>query len=76
LTAFPKTGTAKEDRAELQKWLYPLDEAGIYVGRATDATREIIWTNKTRHARDSRRILLDIKGADEWTERNKTPYVP
>lgn len=60
--------------AKLDKRLYNLKEAAVYLGRTVGAVREMLWAGKMPYVRDGRRILLDIKDMDEWIEKSKTRY--
>ena len=58
----------------IQKRLYNLKEASVYLGRSVWAVREMIWAGKLPYVKDGRRILLDIKDMDEWIEKSKTRF--
>ncbi len=59
---------------KIEKRLYSIKEASIYLGRSVWAVREMLWKGKLPYIRDGKRILLDIKDIDEWIEKNKTRY--
>lgn len=56
---------------KLQKRLYSVKEAAIYLGRTAWALREMLWAGKIPYIRDGRRILLDIRDMDNWIEKHK-----
>jgi len=58
----------------IQKRLYSIKEASIYLGRSVWAVREMLWAGKIPFIRDGKRILLDIRDMDEWIEQNKTRF--
>ena len=58
-------------RQRLNKRLYSVKEAAIYLGRTVWAVREMLWAGKIPHIKDGRRILLDINDMDRWIERSK-----
>jgi excisionase family DNA binding protein len=58
----------------VNKRLYSIKEAAIYLGRLVWAVREMIWAGKLPYVRDGKRILLDIKDMEEWIEQNKTRF--
>jgi len=55
----------------LEKRLYSIKEASIYLGRSVWGVREMLWAGKIPFVKDGRRILLDIKDMDNWIERSK-----
>lgn len=57
---------------QIQKRLYSVNEASVYLGRTVWAVREMLWAGKIPFIKDGRRILLDIKDMDNWIEINKT----
>jgi excisionase family DNA binding protein len=59
---------------KLQKRLYNLKKAAIYLGRTVGAVREMLWAGKMPYVRDGKRVLLDIRDMDEWIEKSKTRY--
>ncbi len=61
-------------RHRLNKRLYSLKEAALYLGRTVWAVREMLWAGKIPFVRDGRRILLDINDMDSWIEKSKTTF--
>lgn len=58
----------------IPKRLYNIEEAAIYLGRTSNAIRQMIWDGKIPVVRDTKRILLDVKDMDSWIERSKEQY--
>jgi len=58
----------------LNKRLYNLKEASVYLGRSVWALREMLWAGKIPYIKDGRRVLLDIQDMDLWIEKNKTQF--
>jgi len=58
----------------IQKRLYALPEAALYLGRSIWAVREMVWAGKLPIVRDGRRILLDIQDMDKWIDMQKTTF--
>lgn len=61
-------------RQGLNKRLYSIQEASVYLGRSVWAVREMLWAGKMPYIKDGRRVLLDIKDIDLWIEKNKTTF--
>ncbi len=59
---------------KIEKRLYSLKEAAVYLGRTECAVREMLYAGKLPFVRDGKRILLDIKDMDEWIEKQKTRF--
>jgi excisionase family DNA binding protein len=59
---------------QIQKRLYSINEASVYLGRSVWAAREMLWAGKIPYIRDGRRILLDIHDMDSWIESNRCQY--
>lgn len=55
----------------INKRLYSVKEASLYLGRSETALREMLWAGKIPYLKDGRRIQLDIKDMDSWIEKNK-----
>jgi excisionase family DNA binding protein len=58
----------------LNKRLYSIKEASLYLGRSVWAVREMLWAGKLPYVKDGRRILLDIRDMESWIEKNKTQF--
>jgi excisionase family DNA binding protein len=61
-------------RQGLNKRLYSIKEASLYLGRSVWAVREMLWAGKLPYVKDGRRILLDINDINIWIEKNKTQF--
>ncbi|MFH1287149.1 MAG: helix-turn-helix domain-containing protein [bacterium] len=59
---------------KINKRLYSIKEASVYLGRTIWAVREMIWAGKIPYVKDGRRILLDIRDMETWIEKNKSRY--
>lgn len=53
------------------KRLYSLDEAAEYLGRSTEAVREMQYTGKIPVVRMDRRVQFDVKDLDRIIEASK-----
>ena len=58
-------------KKNLDKRLYSIKEAALYLGRSVWAVREMLWAGKMPYIKDGRRVLLDINDMDAWIEANK-----
>ena len=63
-----------KDSPNIQKRLYSIKEAAIYLGRTEWAVREMIYAGKLPYVKDGKRILLDIRDMEAWIEQNKTKF--
>lgn len=59
---------------KINKRLYSIKEASIYLGRSVWAVREMIWAGKMPYVKDGRRVLLDIRDMEVWVEQNKSRF--
>jgi excisionase family DNA binding protein len=55
-------------KIQIQKRLYSIPEAAVYLGRSVWGIREMIWAGKIPCIKDGRRVLLDLKDMDLWIE--------
>ena len=55
----------------LEKRLYSVKEAAIYLGLSAWSIRGLIWNGQLSTVRMGRRVLLDIQDLDRWIEVNK-----
>lgn len=58
----------------LNKRLYDLKEAAIYLGRPIFSVRTLIWNGIlpfVKDGKDSRKMYLDIHDMDSYIEKNK-----
>jgi excisionase family DNA binding protein len=58
----------------LNKRLYNLNEASVYLGRSVGALRELIWKGELPCIKVGRRVHLDILDMDIFIEKNKTQF--
>ena len=58
----------------INKRLYSIKEASVYLGRSVWAVREMLWAGKLPYVKDGRRILLDIRDMEHWIDQNKTQF--
>lgn len=59
---------------DVNKRLYSVPEAAVYLGRSVWAMREMLWAGKMPYIKDGRRILVDIADIDRWIEFNKIKH--
>ena len=57
---------------QIQKRLYSINEASVYLGRSVWAVREMLWAGKMPYVKDGKRILLDIQDMNCWIDQSKT----
>jgi len=55
----------------LNKRLYDLKEAAIYLGRPVFSVRGLIWKGALPYVKEGRRQYLDVYDMDKYIERNK-----
>lgn len=67
-------GISNPVRQKVEKRLYSIKDASVYLGRSVWSVREMIWAGKIRYIKDGRRIFLDIHDMEAWVERNKTQF--
>ena len=60
----------------LNKRLYSVPEAAVYLGLTVDGVRYMISIGRLPAVRHGRRVLVDIKDMDEFIERNKVLQSP
>jgi len=60
---------------QIQKRLYSINDASVYLGRSVWAVREMLWAGKMPHVKDGKRILLDINDMNDWIDQSKTRSV-
>jgi excisionase family DNA binding protein len=58
----------------IEKRLYSVPEAAVYLGRTVWGVREMVWGGKLPCIRDGRRVLLDIRDMNKWIEQNKMTF--
>ena len=59
----------------LNKRLYDLKEAAIYLGRPVFSVRTLVWNGALPVIKDGRKLYLDIFDMDTYIERNKETMV-
>ena len=64
--------TQRISSPQIQKRLFSINEASVYLGRSLWGVREMLWAGKIPHVKDGRRILVDIKDMDMWIDKSKT----
>jgi len=57
--------------APVQKRLYTVAQAAIYIGRTPAATQHLIASGKISTVRADDRVFLDVRDIDKWIEANK-----
>ena len=55
----------------IQKRLYSIKEAGLYLGRSAWSVAEMLRTGRIPYVSDGKRRFLDIKDLESWILRNK-----
>ena len=64
-------GIRKPSGVLIEKRLYSIKEASLYLGRTVCAVREMIWAGKMPQVKDGRRVLLDKLDMDIWIDSRK-----
>lgn len=67
-----KAARSIHSSSPIEKRLYTLKEAALYLGRSVDGLREVIWARKLPIVRDGRKIWLDIRDLEAFVTRNKS----
>jgi len=60
-----------ENLINIEKRLYSIKEAAIYLGRSPWGIRELQWRGKLPFVKVGRRIHFDINDLDSFIEKNK-----
>ncbi len=60
----------------VQKRLYRIDEAALYLGRSEWSIRRLIWGGHLPQVRQGRRVHIDIQDMEQFIERNKIAELP
>lgn len=58
----------------LEKRLFSLKDASVYLGRSVWSVREMIWAGKIPYLKTGKRIFLDIRDMERYIEENKTTF--
>ena len=64
----------RQRREPLQKRLYTISEASLYLGRSIPSLRELIWNGSLPIIRVGRRIHLDLFDLERFIEQHRTKY--
>ena len=59
----------------LNKRLYDLKEASVYLGRPVFSVRGLIWKGVLPYVKEGRRQYLDIHDMDKYIEQNKETMI-
>ena len=57
---------------QIQKRLYSINDASVYLGRSVWALREMLWAGKMPYVKDGKRILIDIHDMNDWIDQSRT----
>ena len=70
------TGNKKAHRIHnpVNKRLYSIKEAAVYLGRPVWGIRSLIWDGKIRYIQDGRKYYLDVKDMDAYIESQKRTF--
>jgi excisionase family DNA binding protein len=68
------TNPRRQPKGVLQKRLFNISEASVYLGRSIPAIRELIWKGHLPIVKLDRRIHLDLFDLDRFIEQHKTTY--
>jgi excisionase family DNA binding protein len=55
----------------LNKRLFDLKEAAVYLGRPVFSVRTLIWSGALPRIKEGRKYYLDVYDMDEYIEKNK-----
>jgi excisionase family DNA binding protein len=55
----------------IEKRLYSIDEAAIYLGRSTWSIRRLIWNGVLPQVRGGGRVHVDIRDMEAFIEKHK-----
>ena len=66
---------SKTATREIQKRLFTVKEAAVYLGRSVYGVRDLIWAGKLPCVRCDRRMHLDICDLEKFVEENKTSFI-
>ena len=59
----------------LQKRLYSIPEAAVYLGRPASSVRHLIWKGRLPCIPEGKRLFLDIQDLDSYIKTNKVVMV-
>lgn len=65
----------KLTHAPLNKRLFDLKQASIYLGRPVFSVRTLIWKGALPVIKDGRKLYLDIYDLDRYIDQNKVTMV-
>lgn len=66
----------KGGRPILEKRLYTIAEAAVYLGRTEWSVRELIWKGTLRKVAVGRRVHLDLHDMNDFIECHKSRETP
>ncbi|HUV59155.1 MAG TPA: helix-turn-helix domain-containing protein [Desulfatiglandales bacterium] len=66
-----KTGKVINLKYPLNKRLFDLKEASVYLGRPVFSVRTLIWSGALPVVKEGRKMYLDILDLEQYVERNK-----
>ena len=55
----------------IEKRLYSIDEAAIYLGRSSWGVRRLIWKGMLPQVRGDKRVHVDVQDMDAFIEKYK-----
>ena len=55
----------------IEKRLYTLDEAAIYLGRSIWSVRRLIWSGELPQVRAGGRVHVDVRDMEAFIEKHK-----
>lgn len=58
-------------QVRVQKRLYSIEEAALYLGRSEWGIRRLIWAGKLPHVRCGKRVHLDVEDMEKFIDNNK-----
>lgn len=67
----PQGGQRTSNPLPLNKRLYDLKEAAVYLGRPVFSVRTLIWNGALPVIKDGRKFYLDIHDMNEYVEKNR-----
>jgi len=59
------------EQRDMRPRLLTLEQAGIYLGRTTEAVRSLHRSDAFPVVRADTRVMLDVEDLDRWIEQNK-----
>ena len=59
----------------VQKRLYSIEEAAIFLGRPASSVRHLIWKGRLPYIPEGKRLFLDVRDLEIYVNVNKTVMV-